>query len=107
MTRGHPVLQIYGQVHALSSRGLHVRESARSWKLIVPMPPELLEPVRAVCERVALADAARLLGLLERYMRRDAELPERALPQLCRPSQLRLGERVTVRQASSGTGTRC
>jgi hypothetical protein len=93
MAQGNPVLQIYGQVHALSSRGLHVRESARSWKLIVPMPEEVLAPVRALCERVAPPDAARLLQLLERYLRSDAELPERLLREFAGAAQAQLAER--------------
>jgi hypothetical protein len=75
MSEIKPILQIYGRTHALSSRGLHVRESARSWKLVVPMSAELLEAVRAFCDRVEPAAAARLLLLLERFMQRAAELP--------------------------------
>lgn len=75
MSQSKPILQIYGHLHALSSRGLHVRESARSWKLVVPMSTELLEAVRAFCDRVEPAQAARLLLLLERFMQRAATLP--------------------------------
>ena len=75
MSQSKPILQIYGQLHALSSRGLHVRESARSWKLVVPMSAELLEAVRSFCDRVEPAQAAKLLMLLERFMQRAAALP--------------------------------
>ena len=75
MSQSKPILQKYGPLHALSSRGLHVRESARSWKLVVPMSSELLEAVRSFCERVEPAQAARLLLLLERSMQRAAALP--------------------------------
>ena len=73
MTESQPILQVYGPQHALSRRGLHVRESARSWKLVMPMPPELLASVRALCGRLASADAARLLDLLERHASRSSE----------------------------------
>jgi len=75
MSHSKPILQVYGQLHALSSRGLHVRESARSWKLVVPMSAELLDAVRSFCDRVEPAQAARLLLLLERFMQRAAALP--------------------------------
>ena len=75
MSEIKPILQVYGRMHALSSRGLHVRESARSWKLVVPMSAELVEAVRSFCDRVAPTDAARLLWVLERFMQRAAELP--------------------------------
>lgn len=75
MSQSKPILQKYGPLHALSSRGLHVRESARSWKLVVPMSAELLEAVRSLCDRVEPAQAARLLLLLERSMQRAAALP--------------------------------
>lgn len=75
MSESKPILQVYGRLHALSSRGLHVRESARSWKLVVPMSAELVDAVRSFCDRVPPADAARLLLLLERFMQRAAVLP--------------------------------
>ena len=75
MSQSKPILQKYGQLHALSSRGLHVRESARSWKLVVPMSTELVDAVRAFCDRVEPTQAARLLLLLERSMQRAAALP--------------------------------
>jgi hypothetical protein len=75
MSQSKPILQKYGQLHALSSRGLHVRESARSWKLIVPMSAELVDAVRSFCDRVEPAQAAKLLLLLERSMQRAAALP--------------------------------
>jgi hypothetical protein len=75
MPQSKPILQKYGPLHALSSRGLHVRENARSWKLVVPMSAELIEAVRSFCDRVEPAQAARLLLLLERSMQRAAALP--------------------------------
>ena len=75
MSQSKPILQKYGPLHALSSRGLHVRESARSWKLVVPMSAELVDMVRVFCDRVEPAQAARLLLLLERSMQRAAALP--------------------------------
>jgi hypothetical protein len=75
MSQSKPILQKYGPLHALSSRGLHVRESARSWKLIVPMSAELVDAVRSFCDRVEPAQAAKLLLLLERSMQRAAALP--------------------------------
>lgn len=83
MSESQPILQIYG-LHALSSRGLHVRESARSWKLILPMSPELLSLVSGMCGRLASADAARLLGLLDRHARRNSELAQVCLEQTLR-----------------------
>ena len=76
MTDRKPVLQTYGPLHALSSRGLHVRQSSRAWKLIRPMAPELLAIVHSVCERLIPADAARLLCLLDPRMRSDNDAAE-------------------------------
>jgi hypothetical protein len=73
MTESHPALQLFGPRHALSLRGLQVRDNSGQWKLVVPMSPELLEPVRALCERVTLAEAASVLDVLERYLRADLE----------------------------------
>lgn len=75
MSQSKPILQIYGQLHALSSRGLHVRESARSWKLVVPMSSELVEAVRSYCDRMEPAQAASMLAMLERFTQRAATLP--------------------------------
>jgi len=75
MTHREPVLKIYGPLHALSARGLHVRQSARSWKLVVPLSADFLEGVRAFCESAPRAEAARLLLLLH-FMGSSAELPE-------------------------------
>ena len=92
MTESQPILQVYGPQHALSSRGLHARQSARSWKLILPMSPELLESVRALCGRLASADAARLLDLLGGHARRNSERAQLCLQQTLReigaPSQI-------------------
>ena len=55
----------------------HVRESARSWKLVVPMPVELNECVRALCDGLKPADAASLLAMLVRHANDGAE-PQRA-----------------------------
>jgi hypothetical protein len=74
MSNRNPILQVYGPLYALSSRGLHVRESARSWKLVVAMPAELLEHVRVICEQVDPEEAATLLAMLDRLVRR-AEPP--------------------------------
>lgn len=73
MTESHSPLQLFGPQHALSKRGLHVRENAGLWQLVVPMPPQLLEPVRAMCERLTVAEAIGVLDLLERYLRADLE----------------------------------
>jgi hypothetical protein len=79
MTSNKPILQNYGPLHALSSRGLHVRQSARSWKLVVPMSAELVETVRLFCERTSLADALSLLLLLDELMQRRGVLPQESL----------------------------
>lgn len=77
-----------------------MRESARSWKLILPMPPELLGSVRALCGRLALADAARLLGLLDQHARRDSERAqvclERTLREIGPPARALLAEPASV-----------
>jgi hypothetical protein len=82
MTDRKPVLQMYGPLHALSSRGLHVRQSSRAWKLIRPMAPELLAIVHSVCERLTPADAARLLCLLDPRLRSDDPAEELGHPVL-------------------------
>lgn len=69
MSESKPFLQIYGPLHALSSRGLHVRESAHSWKLVLPMSEALIADVRGVCECLDKADAANMLLLLEQFVR--------------------------------------
>jgi hypothetical protein len=79
MTDRKPVLQMYGPLHALSSRGLHVRQSSRAWKLVRPMAPELLAIVHSVCERLTPADAARLLCLLDPRLQSD-NAPAEGLP---------------------------
>lgn len=71
MTDRKPVLQVYGPIHALSSRGLHVRQSSRAWKLIRPMEPALLAIIHSVCERLCADDAARLLCMLDPRMVSD------------------------------------
>jgi hypothetical protein len=76
MSDSKPILQMYGPLHALSSRGLHVRESARSWKLVVPMSAELVDAVCRLCERLGPSAAASLLLLLDGFVRSSAELPE-------------------------------
>ena len=95
MTQRQPILQFYGSLHALSSRGLHVRQSARSWNLILPMSPEVLESVRALCEGMAVADASTLLSMLDRYARSDVELSRVCLPRAS-------PENVSVPQAMAG-----
>jgi hypothetical protein len=84
MTDGTYALQPFGPKHALSLRGLHLRESSGAWELVVPMPPELIAPVRTLCERLTTGKAAEVLGLLERYLRADLErllsLQERQVP---------------------------
>ena len=111
MTDSQSILQSYGPLHALSSRGLHVLQSARSWKLVLPLSPELLESLRAVCGRLALADAARLLYLLDGHARRDCERAQVCLQQTLSemgvPSQQQLGEPAAVSRVSHGPDVCC
>lgn len=69
MTESHPALQLFDPRHALSLSGLQVRDGSGTWKLTVPMPPQLLESVRALRERLSAAEAAAVLALIERYLR--------------------------------------
>ena len=73
MRESNPALRLCGPPHALWLRGLHVRQSSGARRLVLPMPQQLLEPVRALCERSTLAEVASVLGWLERDLRADLE----------------------------------